>query len=172
MFLNLGLMRPSGESTPLPEVLRKLLDSSGEVLTTESGEPLQHNLATENDMLFTDYIPNRSATGTATITTDTFVDVVLFDETLIAGTYEYIVSFVSRNPDTNDSLFWRVTGDLPSPDFAEESKDTSDVDDNTYVFQFDHAGGLFTSTLQMRKEDTDANDISVLVAGIYVKRVG
>jgi len=125
-------------------------------------------------MLYKDYMPNRNSKTLleTSVTTDTFVDVVsLTTDNLIAGTYQFVVSFVASNPDTNDSLYWRVIGDRPSPVFIEESKDISDVEPDSYTFQFDHPGGAMNHTLQMRKEDIAATTIDVIAAGIYVTRV-
>jgi len=124
-------------------------------------------------MLYTSYMPNRNEKTlvTDTINSDAYTGVIVFSDSLPVGTYEFVVSFVVSNPDTNDSLFWKVIGDNPSPEFSIENKDATDQIPSTYVYQYQHAGGVMVHTLQMRKEDVAAVDISVLAAGIYVKRV-
>lgn len=154
----------------------KLRDDSNEVITVPGGEALQYTLTEgEPDMLYTDYMPNNNEKLAAPldIVLDTPVEVVTLNAlALPAGTYLYTVSFVVSNPDTNDSLYWSVEGDLPSVvEFAQESADKTDVHPISYTFQADWAGGDFTSTLTVHKEDSGAATITISAAGIYFKRV-
>ncbi|AUR99093.1 hypothetical protein NVP1262O_07 [Vibrio phage 1.262.O._10N.286.51.A9] len=112
------------------------------------------------------------------ITSDTFIDVATLTaplEELPAGEYVVTIYFVLSNPDTNDSLYWRILA-IGSPDdpieFAVEAKDTTDVIPVTYNTNRPLDGNTPVGLiLQMRKEDASANDILITGGGIRVERV-
>lgn len=179
MLLTLGLTTQEVGARQQQEgiILRKLLSDTGEVLYTDTGEALQHNLETEDDMLFTDLMPakHNSTLINDTVDSPTYTDFLLFDEELPAGQYDFVVNFVVNSPDTNDSLYWRIftnIGEYPNIEFSFEAKDTSDVVPVNFPLRLTHLGGTMEWTLQLRKEDAQHKDCEVLGASFYLHRVG
>ena len=107
------------------------------------------------------------------VTSDTYSDIMTLDTGDIPeGNYILTLSMAVSNPDTNDSLYFQVTGDSPSPEFSIEAKDRSDVVPWSYTVEYEHAGGSIVSTLQVRKEDTGAQVINIVAAHFIYHRVG
>lgn len=88
-----------------------------------------------------------------------------------AGKYQIVLSLVKSNPDTNDSSYAQLGGDLPFPiEFVIESKDATDTKPYTSITYLDLPAGSFNLTLSFRKEDAGALDYTVDRALISIKR--
>ena len=146
----------------------------GTVLTDLSGNAITHTESIGGPMFIGDWINSQVAKfSNIVISSSTFSTVSTVQiQNAPAGTYEYVASFLYSNPDTNDSIVWRVLGTFPSPgEVRLESKDVTDVFPASYVTEFNHTGGDLTFVLECRKEDISASDITLVGGGTYLKRV-
>ena len=97
---------------------------------------------------------------------------VLTKDNMPAGTYLVSLSMSYSNPDLNDSFYYRATRDIATGvEITKEAKDSDDVYATTIMVQHTHPGGTIDVGVEMRKEDAGALDVTVLNAGIFIRRV-
>lgn len=120
-----------------------------------------------------DYRPYHSNQTTNVLNIpETYTTVNAFSETLPTGIYQVVVSVSWQMDDINDSAFFRLVGDVVSNEFAQEAKDTSDVRAFTYTGELTvNADGVFSTTLEMRKEDAGAGQLDALYSIISFQKV-
>lgn len=165
------------EYTSFDYVPKALTTDSGEYLTDEVGVVLQHDLDTDDPMKLSDFLVNDTIRfDRSLVNSSNLLDIatVTLPASTEVGRYRWETAFSSTSPDTNDSLYWTINSNVIDPQgvqFSKESRDVTDVDDNTYFYEFDHTGGEITVTLQSRKEDSSASNI-YLTGSMYLKRVG
>lgn len=156
-----------------PPVLRRLLTDTGEVLTNEAGEPLQHDLTTEDDMLLSDYLPTRirgiDAYSIPENTTWTSVTYGVY--TLPAGDYTILHSvdwYAQGQGSTQHVLQFRVLldGAPLSSIVGQEPKDSDETyQTNLHEKIIGHPGGSMVLALQAQYEGGDGAPTAEIAGG-------
>ena len=122
---------------------------------------------------FTDVFPFREIDAYGILVdSEIYDEKLVLTETLPAGKYMLTLTMAYSSPDTNDSFYFKRTRDIADPfEYLMESKDATDVRPVTISMSYDHPGGDLDIGIEMRKEDVDANNITIHAAAIYAQRV-
>ena len=125
-------------------------------------------------MLYTDFMPFRVEPLAAPVTiteADGDVDVIVFSEELIAGTYLISVSYISDFTTANDQMGWRVTGSINAGDFLDEAKDSDEAIPQEVTVPLIWGGGLMGFTLTAFISGAGNADVDITAGNITAQRV-